>query len=330
MTFAAILAQCYDRLNYQSTPSSAAVIARIKGFVNETQQELAGDPALTSLMRGSITFASVAAQQTYGVPPVIARVMAMRELTTKRKLWPKSLGWYRTVAPDPSTMSGTPAYYVMLGPQAVAKQPSAASELFAKSTSASDTAVHVLAEVIRSGSGQPQLIDVTLNGTTAVTLGATVTDIVEVRDWYLSVAAVGTVTLTQTSGIGTELARIGIGQLRSRYELVALYPTPASAITYLVDYEIDASDLVQDTDEPYWLPSRFHRLLATGARAKEYEKTKDDRLTSALSMFERERNHLLAYVNNPPDSGVLLPVAEGVGISDLVGQYPAGTIWDAF
>lgn len=329
MTFAAILSQCYDRLNYASSPA-AAIVTRIKGFVNETQQELAGDPALTSLMRGAITFASVATQQTYGVPPVIARVMSMRELTTKRKLWPKSLGWYRTVAPDPSTMSGTPAYYVILGPQAVAKQPSNASELFVKSSAAGDTTQHVLAEVVRSGSGQTQLIDVTLNGVTAVSLGATITDIVEVRDWYLSAVAVGSVTLLEDSGVGTEMARIGIGQLRSRYELVALYPTPASAITYLVDYEVDASDLVQDTDEPFWLPSRFHRLLATGARAKEYEKTKDDRLTAALSMFERERHNLLAYVNNPPDGGVLLPVAEGVGISDLVGQYPAGTIWGAF
>lgn len=324
-----MLTETYDRCNYAAAPA-AVVVTRIKGFVNETQQELASDPKLATLRRAPITFASVNAQQTYGLPPVIARIFDIRETTTKRKLWQKSLDWYRTVAPDPSTTSGTPAYYVLLGQQAVNKQPSDASELFVKSDNAADTTQALKAEVVRSGSGQTQLVSVNLNGTTGVSLGATITDIVEVRDWYLSAVAAGNVTLREDTAAGTELARIGIGQMRARYEGIALYPTPSAAITYLVDYEMDVSDMVNDTDEPAWLPYRFHRLIPLGARVKEYEKTENERLKTAVALFEKGRNDLLAYVNNPPDGGVLLPVAEGVGISDLVGQYPAGTLWQGF
>lgn len=329
MTFAAILADCYRRTLFQSSPA-ADVVTRIKAFVNETQQELAGEPSLATLKRGAITFASVANTATYGLPPVMARLFALRQTANRRKLWPKGLDWYRSVAPDPSTVTGTPAYYVLLGPQNVSKQPSDGSELFVKSDNAADNTQHVLAEVVRSGSGQTQLVDVTLNGTTGVSLGATITDIVEVRDWYLSAVAVGNVTLREDTAGGTELARIGIGQTRARYEGIALFPTPASVVTYFADYEFVPSDLVQDTDEPSWLPVPFHRILATGARAKEYEKSDDDRLTAAMAMYTREKQNLLAYVNNPPDGPVLLPSGEGTGVSDLVGQYPSGTLWGSF
>lgn len=326
MTFANILLDAYGRLGFAGT-TDATVIARIKRFVNESAQDLAGEPGLASLMLGSVPFASVASQPTYGLPPVISRVFTIRETTSRRKLWPRSLDWYRTVAPDPLSPGGTAAYYVMLGPQAVAKQPSDASELFVKSSAAGDTSQVVHFEVVRSGTGQVQTGSVTLTGTTAVSLGSTITDIIEVRDLYLSAVTVGNVTLLEDSGAGTELARIAIGQQRSRYELIALYPTPSSAITYSVDYELDVTDLVQDADEPYWLPPRFHRMLGIGARMKEYEKTDDDRFDRAASQWGTWRNQLLAYVNNPPDF-VLLPTREGTGISDLGAQYPAGTIWD--
>jgi hypothetical protein len=330
VTFAALLTDVYRRCNYANPPSSSEVIARIKAFVNETQQELAAEQGLTSLMRANFTFASVASQQTYGLPAPLARILAMRELTTKRKLWARSLDWYRTVAPDPSTTSGTPAYYVMMGPQAVAKQPSAAAELFVKSTAVGDTTQTCYVEGLITG-GYPRTASVVLTGTTAVTLSSLITDWIEVTDVYLSAVGAGVITLHQTSGAGTELARFAIGQTQpTRYEGLALYPTPSAAITYLIDGEIDVTDLVNDTDSPDWLPVRFHRLLSTGTRVKEYEKTSNDLLDSALAQFEREKRALLAYVNNPPDGGVILPIAEGVGITDLVGQYPAGTIWDGF
>ena len=326
MTFTAILADAYRRLNYPASPA-ADVVTRIKAYVNESLQELASEPGLSSLLRGGITMASVASQATYGLPPVVSRVMTLREMTTKRKLWPQSLDWYRTIAPDPSTMTGTPAFYVLLGPQSVARQPliAAGSELFAKSTASGDTQV-LQFEVVQAG-GTVRTGTITLTGTTAVSLGSTLTDIVEVRDWYLASAAAGVVSLLETSGTGTVLGTIGIGQTRARYEGIALLPTPSSAITYTLDYEYDASDLVQDMDEPYWLPSRFHRLAATGARMKEYEKTDDDRFSGAQMQWDKGRVHLLAYVNNRPDD-VLVPGRRVGGISDLGGAYPIGTIWD--
>lgn len=326
MTFSALLADAYRRLNYATSPA-ADVVTRIKSHINEAAQDLAGEPGLSSLLRGSASLASVASQQTYGLPPVVSRVFAIREATTKRKLWAKSLDWYRTVAPDPSTVTGTPAFYVLLGPQPVASQPAVVggSQLFAKSTSAGDTQV-LSYEVVQS-TGVVRTGTVTLTGVTAVSLSATITDIVEVRDWYLASAAVGVVSLLETSGAGTVMGAIGIGQTNPRYEGIALFPTPSAAIAYTIDYEADVLDLVDNTDEPDWLPPRFHRLLGIGARMKEYEKTDDDRFSQASTQWAVWRTQLLAYVNNPPDR-VLLPGDNGDGISDLGGQYPASTIWD--
>lgn len=326
MTLTAILADCYRRLGYDTVPPTA-VSTRLTAFVNEAVQELASEPALSSLLRGSLSFASVASQPTYGLPPVVARVLAIRETTSKRKLSPQSLDWYRATAPDPSTSTGTPAYYILLGPQAVNLQPqvAAGSQLFAKSTAAGDTQV-LYYEVIQAN-GTIRTGSVTLTGTTAVSLSSSLTDVVEVRDWYLASAAVGSISLLETSGSGTLLATIGIGQTRARYEGVALFPTPSAAVTYYLDYELEVSDLVQTTDEPYWLPARFHRVLAIAARMKEYEKTDDDRYDGARTQWAQGRQALLAYVNNQPDM-ILIPGASGSGISDLGGQYPSGTIWE--
>ena len=160
-----------------------------------------------------------------------------------------------------------------------------------------------------------------------MSLSATITTIEEVLDLYLATAAVGAVTLHEDSGLGTELAKVNIGQTRSRYEWVAFAPTPSDAITYTLDYERDATDLVNDSDEPAWLPSRFHRLLGVGARKKEYEGQDDGRHTTAAQEYEKERRKLLAYVNNPPDQ-VMVPGGSRRGVSDLGGSFPAGTIFD--
>jgi len=323
MTFAALLADVYRRLNYTSSPATD-VATRIKAFVNESQQELAADPAIAPMLRGTASLTTVASTAAYGLPPNVTRLLSVRNSAHRRRLIAQTEDWWRAVAPEPSVVTGTPEYYIRLGYRAVAQQPSTADTLYAKSTSPGD--VQVLYFEVRRTGGYVQTGTVTLTGTTAVQVTA-LTDVEEVIDWYLASAAAGQVTLLQTSGSGTELGRIGIQQTRSRYQWIAFYPTPSAAEVYSLEHEIDASDLVQDTDEPAWLPPRFHRLLAIGARVREYEQKDDDRYDAALKEWARGVALLKAYRSNPPDE-TIVPGRAGTGLSDLGAFFPAGTIWD--
>jgi hypothetical protein len=113
---------------------------------------------------------------------------------------------------------------------------------------------------------------VSLNGTTPVALNAS-TAIVQIVDLYLSAVAVGTVTATQGSG-GTVLATIAIGATAQVSQQIALLPTPASVLTYTLQYERLVQPLVNANDQPV-LPAQFHRLIGVGVRMREAE-YKDD------------------------------------------------------
>jgi hypothetical protein len=179
----------------------------------------------------------------------------------------KTLGWYRAHVPDPSRWTGTPDFYVPMGFTRIHTRPSAACELFVKSTSASDTGTAYV-EVVRSD-GYTRSLSAVMTGVTAVSLGAAITDVIDVQDFYISVAAVGTVTLHSVSGAGTELSRIPIGQLAGRFLRYALVPTPSQVITYIIDGEAPIVDMTIDSDEPFPNPD-FHDILEDGAVHDEW------------------------------------------------------------
>ena len=122
------------------------------------------------------------------------------------------------------------------------------------------------------------------------------TDLVDVTKFYMSAAAVGTVTLRETSGTGTVLSTIAIGEQYARYHQIALAPTPSSAIAYSIEFERIVTDLVNANDEPI-IPPPFHRLLAIGARMKEYERRKDLGLWQAnKSIYDKGLKQLKHWV----------------------------------
>src|SRR3990167_2362033 len=324
MTNGTILADLYRRLNYATSPASD-VTTRLQALLNESLQDLYSEPGLgeaLSLHRPPLTFASVADTATYALPPGISRVAAIREGTNDRRLEMRSHQWYRSAEPDPTANSGTPSVWVPLGFGAVSVQPSDASEIFVDSTSGSDTGTAYI-EGIRTG-GYPRTLSVTMTGVTAVSLGAAITDFIQITKFYISAAAVGTVTLHEDASGGTELARIPIGQTFSRYQLVALWPTPSAAITYTVDGERDLPDMANANDEPPF-PSRFHRLLIDYVLWKEWDKKDDERATDAERRYLRGVRQLKYFVTCPPD---YLPsrVGNGVERNRLGGVYP-GTDW---
>lgn len=322
MTLSDLLADLYRRLGYQSTPDSA-VTTRLTSFLNQAQRDLLGEPGLDRLQISLWTFASVADTSQYVLTQAASRIHKIYEATNRIALQELSLEAYRQIQPDPTTTTGTPTHYVDLGFSAVSTQPSDASTLYVKSSSASDIApLTAYIEGTDASRGQQRTSDV-LTGTTAVAFPYTW---VEVAKFYLSAAPVGAVTLHEDSGDGTELGRIGAGNLNTfvRRRRIALWPTPASAITYSVDYDRDWLDLSASTDEPM-LPVRFHPLLIEGALMREMTKKDDARYALAERNYHRMVSNLKYFLHGAADTRPVMGRCVVQRPSTLGGWYPSGT-----
>lgn len=276
MTLAELEADVYRRLG-KNTTADTVTQTRIRAFLNQRHRRLLSEVGIGQLREEVFTFASVASQQRYALPQGVAKVHRIWEETNDRHLTEMTLAQLRQG--DPSPASGTPDHWVPFGYTAVAQQPSAAALLFAKSTSASDTQAITIEGMLSTG--ERRTVTTSLTGVTALDVGATLATWLTIERVYLITAAIGTVTLHQTNGTGTELARITLGLTAPRYYSILLYPTPASAITYSIDASFEINDMSVAGDVPY-LPPDFHYLIVTGVRIDEYEKTDDDRYVKAM------------------------------------------------
>lgn len=320
MNYTQILQELYRRTGYSTTPA-VEITARLSSFVAITQRQILTAKGLEKLRDDTITFASVANQAVYALPPAVAKIQHIQDRLNFRHLAEMSLTWLRTVDPGLMSVGGPSDVYVPRGYQPVSVQPSNASEIFVKSTAAGDVFMAYL-EGIRTG-GYPVSLSKQMTGVTAVSLGSTFTDILEVTKFYLSQAAIGTVTLLEDSGVGTELARIPIGQTFGRYLAIQLWPTPTSAITYHVDYTRVIPDFVNGTDEPL-VPEDFHWLLVEGALIKEWGKKDDTRTRDARADFRTGVNDLRAWVNSNQDTTASLRRVPRA-YSQLGPSYPSGS-----
>lgn len=323
MTLTQILAELYRDLDFASTPASE-VSTRLTAYVNQTLQEITGAPGVAEWVARNEpqpTIASVASQAVYAVPSALDRVNAIIDRTNDRRLTAQSADWYRSVQPDPTSDTGTPTDYVPFGFQAVAVQPSAATGLWAVSTSASDTTQSVKIETVRT-SGVPYSGAATLTGTTRIQVG-TSTDHEQVTKFYVSAVGVGDIKLYTASSGGTLLGTIAIGQTFARYYSFALWPTPADVLTYHVDGERPLPEMSNGTDEPPF-PVRFHQLLVDGALMREYSKRDDDtRYQRAGQRYQKRLSDFRYFVTCPPD---FLPVSGSnrLSISRLGASFPDG------
>lgn len=322
MTRSDLLAELYRRLNYGTSPA-ADVTTRLASYLNLTHRQLLTQPGMDKLRDSPpITFASVDGTREYALPQAIAKIKHFADRTNQIDLSELSLSDLRAMDPGLSSVGGPSRHYVRLGWRQVATQPSNASEIFVDSTSASDTGTAYI-EAIRTG-GYRVTLSVTMTGTTAVSLGTAYTDIIEIDKFYISAAAAGTVTLHEDSGAGTELARIPIGATYARYEVIQLWPTPNSAVTYHVDFTRHIPDLTNANDEPL-LPPDFHWLLVEGALVKEWTKRDDlERRKAALQDYAEGLRNLRSWVMSNADTLVSLRRTVP-GMSQLGGWYPRGT-----
>jgi hypothetical protein len=267
----------------------------------------------------------VASRARYGLSNV-AQVLAATEPANDTKLELQSLSWYRTTDPDPASNEGDPECLIPLGQVAVAQVPAATGTgLWVVSSSASDTVATVTIDAIRLGGYPHKPTAATLTGTTRVQIGggSGLTDYIDVTQFQLSTVCVGDVSLYDAASSGNLLAVIPRGQTTSRYYGFLLYPTPSSAVDYTIDIEHDLQPLTADSDEPL-LPPRFHRLLALGARRREYEKTKDPRYGVAAKEYEQGINQLVYAVTCPPGLVTIPGGGDRDGGSNLGSMFPAG------
>lgn len=271
---------------------------RYRNSVNEAHRQLLRMPGMESVRYGTVSFASVANQKLYALPVQgVARINRITETTNDRKLDYHTPDWLDTVAPDPTT--GTPWAWIPRGYGDVHTQPSDASEVFVVSTSASDIGTAYVEGIITGG--YVRSASVTMTGTTAVSLSSSITSFIQITKFYLSSAAVGTVTLKEDSGSGTELSRIAIGDVRANFHQFQLYHTPSSAITYYADVLRSIPDMVRDADEPL-IPEDFHDLLIDMAEMKELRKQDDpNRYAMLQGDVERGKKQVVSFVVNHPD-----------------------------
>lgn len=324
MTFAALLADCYRRLRFQTTPA-AAVVTRVKAYCNETHRELLTLPGMERLRDDVLTVTTTATVARSGLPQAVARIRQIVDRTNNQVLTQVPLSALRAWDPAHAVTGGVPQQYAIAGYQAVQVQPAAATGLWAGSSSASDTTQKVFVEAVVTG-GYPHIPVVagtTLTGLTRVALG-TRTDIIEVAKWYLDLATtVGFVSLYDAAAAGTELARIAPGQSASRYLAVEWFPVPTAAVVETIDATRAIFDLVNDTDEPL-LPPDFHYVIALGVRMKEYELKDDDRYQLARVEYLKGQNALRSWVLNDGDRIATLRPLPGRW-SSLGPMFPAGS-----
>jgi hypothetical protein len=266
--------------------TDTAIRTRVKRHLNSWQREILTRPGHSRLLRDSeYTFATVAAQHTYGLGIPMGRLLGVHERTNESVLALRDLGWLRRTDPGLSATGDPASAYIPRGWFPVQVQPSTADDIFIKSTSAADTMT---------------------------------------VDWEFTLSTMervsGSTALTGTTGAGTTLLTLQIGQQFGRFLHLQLWPTPAAVTTYRVDCTREIEDMVQDTDQPL-LPRDFHPILALGAEYEEWRKLSDDRAPMVYQDLEKRLRSLNAWLWDLPDH------TQGVapGRSRLGGWYEAGT-----
>ena len=316
MTLNDIELAIYRRLNYADAPGSD-VTTRVRQWVNIWHQRLLALPGVEGLRDFTFTFASVANQQQYALPQGLTRISKIHEETTPRVLRMEQWAWIRDY--DPQLLaSGVPEAYAPVSLRNVGAQP-AATGVWVVSTSAADTTQTATIEGIRTGGYRSGAVTATLNGTTRVALG-TYTDYIDLSTAFISAAAAGVVSFYDAAVAGNELSRISIGQTSAKYQWIQLWPTPQTAITYLVDGLRVLEDMALATDTPM-LPLEYHWLLVEAGCFEEWLRKMDPRAATAKSQMDDGIKALRHWQWSWPDYQPQ-NLEKGDRPSRLGGMYP--------
>lgn len=323
MTFAEMQAEYMDQLSYGDAPSQIA-INRMKRNLNLAYREILGKRGLSRLRRKVLTFSSVSGSPYATLPLAASKLIILVDRTNMTPLDEMSLQDVRFNDPGNVSTSGVPYGYVIQNlASPVNRDPTAAAELFVKSTSAVDGSglMAYITGVVTGG--YQRTAQIPMNGITAVSLAPSITTWESITKFYLSSPAKGDVTLTMTSGAGTELAMIPYGRAMSRYSRLILFPVPSAAVTYHADVELAIEDLVNLHDEPVFHED-YHWIITCSAMMRELmKKEKMPQYVAEKTRLKDGIAELIAFLRTP--SGLSRRRTAPRRFSQLGGNFPAGT-----
>jgi hypothetical protein len=309
MTLAQIEARAYARLGYDAANPGAAVIARVRGFINETYHSLISKKGFGVLRRQLVTFSSVVGQPMTPLPVMVTQVYSVADRTKGWLLDEVTTTDIRRRDPGLLATGGQPDSWAVYNLTAGGYRPVTppGAQLFAVSTSASDGASKSLFIQGIDFSGQLRSASVALNGLTEVAFPATIAWSLITKCWIevpatqgLSAIAVaaGQVVLYETALLGVSI--IPQGRSAAKYSMLHLYPTPSSVVLYTADCDLLVEDLIEEGDEPI-LPQDFHWLLTSGAVVEEYgRREKPVQLSQEMARFKAGMDDLTVFVNRLP------------------------------
>lgn len=327
MNLSDMLSDLYSFFRYTTTPP-AAVTTRLTRYLNDTQRELLTRPGLSKLRDDVVAVTATANTARSGLPPSVNRINGITDRTNNRKLRQVTLDELRIANPSQSDTSTAPERYAVVGYVEVQLQPTAATGLWAVSSSTSDTTQTAYIETFTTG-GYAYRDTKALNGQTRVQFGATATrtDHIEVTRFYIGATAVGYISLYDAATNGNELARIEPGKTFARYLAVEWHPIASATATFYADITRTITNLVNSYDEPL-IPDDFHLVVVNGAMVKECLFINDARYGAVAAEYEKGQRALTSWVMHNPDRVTSLRriIRGRSSLVDSVGSgYPADT-----
>lgn len=297
MNLGLIETDIYDTLNLGRNPDSA-VQRHIRRYINDVHREVLTKKNIgPRLRRQLLTFNTSGTSPFCVLPQSVVRVFILTDRTNNNILQEYTLQSLRYSDPGLQSSGAIPYAYVIMNLAApVAKDPTAATQLFAVSDSALDgTGLSVNVEGLTSD-GQYLKASVGMNGVTPVAL-STVLTWLNITKFYLSAPAQGHISLKD--GLGNVLGVISPSRAYNRYSRIHLFPTSTAVLALTADVELHIEDMANPADEPI-LPEDFHDILVSGALAKEYNRrSKASDAGIQLSLTKKRIGELQVWMTRP-------------------------------
>lgn len=325
MNLTTIQKRIYRQCGLADTPATAD-ITRVLDLINKWYRRTLSKPGMDQLRDTTLSLTTVAGQAQYGLPQALSRIRDIFDVTNQRRIYGKTLDWLRQVDPGLTATSATVDYWIPLRGWGAVAQPLATTgkPLYVVSDNAGDVqTAHV--ETVRLGGIRAGDTSVTVTGVTRAQLGSK-TDHIEVTKFWLTSAAVGTVSLYDASSSGNLLAQITPGRTNARYFMIQFYPTVSAALSLSIDCQRSMEDLTLPNEEPL-LPEDDHWILVDGPLSDELRQRDsaqaDDYRKNAMTLISDLQHRLYG---NPDEIAVQVgPRRSAERTSRLGGYFPKDT-----
>lgn len=280
-----------DNVQADVQDTSSAFDAIVRKYVNNRYFQVLRAINWNAI-RNDYTFDTVGGTQEYVLPDDFGKELHVRDITNGFELGYVDLQKLLTDYPDDFGEEGSVAKYY-ISEDTVQGQPSSASVIAVKSSSASDTTQTVLIRGISGGSETSE--SVTLTGTTPAN---STNSYSRVKAVSKSSNTTGIITLTSNSAAVT-VATLAPKVLTSYCKKIGFHYGPASALTISVPYYIKPLPMTEDYDYPI---IDIADLIEIGAKADAWRyKRQGAKANDAETRFAIELQGYIWNQENQPN-----------------------------